>query len=213
MKCRCKKSEKIKRYNSIVEELRDNFKPRKKEGLKLAQSYKRLNNLKYYDRVKECGSLLDYNSSDKLVNANFCKNRLCPMCNWRRSMKLGTNLGKVVDYLKEDYRFLFITLTVPNVEGDKLSETIGKMQKAFTRLIFKNHVNIKKSVKGYFKAFEVTYNSKTRTYHPHIHAMLAVSHDYFCKSNKYYITKDYLLKAWQKEMNDPSIYFIWRNHG
>mgnify|MGYP002508425544 CR=1 FL=1 len=208
MKCRFKKPEKTKRYNSITEELRENFKPRKKEGIKLAQSYKRLNNLRYYDRVKECGSLLDYNSSDKLVNANFCKNRLCPMCNWRRSMKLGFNISKVVEYLQKDYRFIFITLTIPSVTGDKLKETIIKMQKAFTNLFSKNHVNFKKSIKGYFKALEVTFNNKTTGYHPHFHVIAAVNPDYFKKSNKYYISRDYLLKAWQKEMGDNSIKMV-----
>lgn len=196
------------KYETIEKELEQVFKPKKKDSIRLAQSYKRLKNEKYYSRVKDCGTLLDWNSSHKLVNANFCKNRLCPTCNWRRSMKLGTNLGKVIDYLKKDYRFIFITLTVPNVKGDSLKETIDKMQKAFTNLP-KNNINFRKSIKGYFKALEVTYNHQTKTYHPHFHLMCAVSHDYFDKTNKYYITKEYLLKAWRKEMNDPTIKVVW----
>lgn len=122
-------------------------------------------------------------------------------------MKLGTNLGKVVDYLHEDYRFIFITLTVPNVKGDKLKELINKMQKAFTNLM-KNNICFRKSIKGYFKAFEFTFNQKLRSYHPHFHVLAAVKPDYFNKSNKYYISHDYLLKAWQKEMGDNSIKMV-----
>ena len=195
------------KYATVPGELAGNFKPRKKEALKLAQSFKRLNNLKYYDRVKNCGTLIDFNSSRKLVNANFCKNRLCPMCNWRRSMKLSMNVSKIVGHLEKDYRFIFVTLTVPNVPADKLSETINKMQTAFTNLQ-KNNVNIRRSFKGYFRSLEVTFNSKMHTYHPHFHAIFAVKPEYFDKSNKYYVTRDYLLDCWRKEMNDPTIKFV-----
>ncbi len=192
------------KYSTVLDELSGNFKPRKKESLKLAQSFKRLNNLKYYDRVKSCGNLIDFNSSKKLVNANFCKNRLCPMCNWRRSMKLGMNVSKIVEHLENDYRFIFITLTVPNVKADKLNGTVNNLQKGFGKLI-KDNVNIRKSFKGYFRSLEVTFNKKSYTYHPHFHVIVAVKPDYFDKSNKYYITHDYLLEKWRIAMNDQTI--------
>ena len=207
MKSFSSKKEVVK-YASVLDELSGNFKPRKKESLKLAQSFKRLNNLKYYDRVKNCGTLVDFNSSRKLVNANFCKNRLCPMCNWRRSMKLGMNVSKIVEHLENDYRFIFLTLTVPNVKADKLNDTISNLQKGFGKLI-KDNVNIRKSFKGYFRSLEITFNKKTHTYHPHFHVIVAVKPDYFDKSNEYYVTRDYLLEKWRIAMNDNSINQVW----
>lgn len=192
------------KYSTVLEELAGNFKPRKHEALRLAQSFKRLNNLKYYDRVKSCGTLIDFNSSGKLINANFCKNRLCPMCNWRRSMKLGMNVSKIVEHLENDYRFIFVTLTVPSVKADKLNETINNLQTGFCKLM-KDNVNIRRSFKGYFRALEITFNGKMHTYHPHFHVIFAVKPDYFDKSNKYYVTHDYLLEKWRKAMNDNSI--------
>lgn len=191
------------KYSTVSEELSKNFKPRKTESIKLAQSFKRLGS-KYYKNVRNCGTLLDYNSSHKLVNANFCKNRLCPMCNWRRSMKLGVNVSKVVEHLEKNYRFIFVTLTVPNVPASQLNSTVNKLQKGFSKLI-KDNVNIRKSFKGYFRALEITYNKKSNTYHPHFHAIVAVEPDYFDKSNKYYVSHSYLLEKWRIAMNDPSI--------
>lgn len=209
MKCLSKKrrassKRKAVKYATVIEELAGNFMPRKKESLKLAQSFKRLNNLKYYDKVKNCGTLIDFNSSRKLVNANFCKNRLCLMCNWRRSMKLGMNVSKIVEHIENDYRFIFLTLTVPNVKADKLNDTINKLQKGFTNLINHN-ASIKRSFKGYFRSLEITFNKKTHTYHPHFHVIVAVKPDYFNKSNKDYITQQYLLDRWRHVMNDQSI--------
>lgn len=212
MKClsrkrRASSKRKAVKYATVIEELSGNFKPRKEESLKLAQSFKRLNN-GYYHKVKACGTLIDFNSSKKLVNANFCKNRLCPMCNWRRSMKLGCNVSKIVEHLENDYRFIFLTLTVPNVKADKLDDTINKLQTGFTNLINHN-VNIRKSFKGYFRALEITFNKKTHTYHPHFHVIVAVKPDYFDKSNKYYVTHEYLLEKWRHVMNDQSINQVW----
>lgn len=190
------------KYDSVPAELAGNFKPRKKESLRLAQSFKRLNNLKYYSKVKDCGTLCDFNSSKKLVNANFCKNRLCPMCNWRRSMKLGMNVSKIVDRLKSDYRFIFITLTVPNPTADKLSEVVDKLQKGWSTLM-KDYDRFRHSIKGYFRALEITYNKDCNTYHPHLHVICAVKPEYF--DSKYYIDFNYLRESWRRVMNDPSI--------
>ncbi|HAT4163561.1 TPA: protein rep [Clostridium perfringens] len=95
------------------------WKGKKLNNLELAESYKRLGLKKAY-RVKECGTLLSFKRIDeelkKLFKANFCKDRLCPMCTWRRSMKIFGQVSKVMDRALEDkeYRFLFLKLTVKN---------------------------------------------------------------------------------------------------
>lgn len=71
------------------------------------------------ERVETCGDTLRFirreDGSLRLYQAYFCKNKLCPMCNWRRSMKYSYQTSQIVDEaIKEQPkgRFLFLTLTV-----------------------------------------------------------------------------------------------------
>jgi plasmid rolling circle replication initiator protein Rep len=56
---------------------------------------------------------------------------------------------------------------------------------------------------GTFKALEVTYNSKAKTYHPHFHVLLAVNNSYFKGRN--YIKHSQWLELWRKATKDNSI--------
>ena len=167
---------------------------KKLKNLELAESYKRLGLKKAY-RVEECGTLLSFKIIDedlkKLFKANFCKDRLCPMCIWRRSMKIFGQVSKVMDRALEDkeYRFLFLTLTVKNCIGEELSSEIDRMFKSL-ELLFKRK-EVKGIVIGYFRGLEVTYNEECDTYHPHFHIILMVNKSYFKKSDKYLTQKDW----------------------
>lgn len=168
----------------------------------LSESYKRLNINKYY-RVAECGSFLEfrrYNNNDlKLHNANFCKVRLCPMCSWRRSLKIYGQVSKVMDKAMElhNYDFIFLTLTCRNVESKILSDTIDNLFKSFDRLTKRS--KFKKSIKGYFRALEVTHNLENDTYHPHFHVVLAVNKSYFTDV-KIYITQEEWTSLWKNSL-------------
>lgn len=167
---------------------------KKLKNLELAESYKRLGLKKAY-RVEECGTLLSFKIIDedlkKLFKANFCKDRLCPMCIWRRSMKIFGQVSKVMDRALEDkeYRFLFLTLTVKNCIGEELSSEIDRMFNSL-KLLFKRK-EVKGIVIGYFRGLEVTYNEECDTYHPHFHIILMVNKSYFKKSDKYLTQKNW----------------------
>ena len=51
--------------------------------------------------LKECGDTLVFVRNEKgkkrLHGANFCRNRLCPMCNWRRSLKMYSQVSQITD--------------------------------------------------------------------------------------------------------------------
>ena len=172
----------------------------------LSESYKRLGLKKTYS-VARCGTLLEFkrasiNGNLKLTNANFCKDRLCPMCSWRRSLKIFGQVSKIMDKVTEnkDYRFLFLTLTVKNCEGKELSKEIDRLFYAYKKLMLKSKVN--KSVLGWFRALEVTHNINKKsksynTYHPHFHIILMVNESYF-KNKGYYITQKEWVKMWQE---------------
>ena len=190
---------------------------KKINSLKLSESYKRLGYLKKAKRVRFCGSNLTYkvdlaNGSKKLFSADFCKVRLCTMCAWRRSLKVFGQVSKVMDVLcgMKKYNFLFLTLTVKNCNAEQLSSEIDKLFYGYKKLMLR--APIKRVVKGWFRALEVTHNTNRRsksydTYHPHFHVILQVNPTYFR-------TKDYLkhedwVKIWRDVMNldyDPEVY-------
>lgn len=173
---------------------------KKVNNLLLADSYRRLNNIPKSIRVEKCGTYLEFkryiqDKSLKLHKANFCKVRLCPLCAWRRSMKIFGQVSTVMDEATKDkdYEYIFLTLTLKNCSGYDLSETIDTLMYAFNKLVKRKR--FKEGIKGYFRALEVTHELETDTYHPHFHCILMVNKTYF--KNKEYIKQDEWTSMWQ----------------
>lgn len=197
------------------EEIEDKITPKKKLSVCLSQSYNRLN---YYNkslRVLNCGTYLEYQHivddnnnilSGKLHSANFCKDRLCPLCAWRRSLKIFSQVSQIMENINDNYDYLFLTLTIPSVNEYELIYSITNMMNAFNRLTKMRRFT--KAIKGYFRALEITrnnnkYSKSYNLYHPHFHCVLVVNKSYF-KSNEY-INRDLWLKMWQKVTDNKDI--------
>jgi plasmid rolling circle replication initiator protein Rep len=190
---------KHKKYNEILADLYD-------KALDIEptlMSHARLNS------ITDCGEILIYGETAdkkrKLTQASFCRDRLCPMCNWRKSLKMYQQVGAIVDLVEtwQPTRYLFVTLTIRNVTGKELSDAIDKLNKGFKRLIdgSKHHAKSKKFreyLLGYMKSIEITYNRRTDTYHPHIHAIIAVRPSYFRAG---YLTKIDWAEMWGDAMD------------
>ncbi len=158
--------------------------------------------------LRDCASYLlfdvDATGQKKLRRANFCRMRTCPMCNWRKSLKLFGQISRIVDLIlrgRKSTRFIFVTFTVRNCEAGELSETLNRMNRAFRYLAcngqtFSFATKFKKSLLGYMKAVEVTYNTAKSTYHPHIHCIFAVQANYFSGCN--YISQDGWVELWRE---------------
>ena len=181
----------------------NNWQQRKLSTLELAHSYQRLGYRKYY-RVLECSTFLEWRyyvelQEKKLINANFCKVRLCPMCAWRRSLKTFGQVSKVMNYVEEhyDYKYIFLTLTVKNCLDNELKETLDLMTRSFNKL--NQRKAFKEAVKGYFRSLEVTYNQKENMYHPHFHLILAVNKSYFTDTKTYLSQQDWT-DLWQQSL-------------
>lgn len=191
--------------NQFIDDFNKNekFYEKKTNSVNLSSSYARLKKFKKSDRIKYCGTFLEFNEySDntlKLKTANFCKVRLCPMCSWRRSLKTFGQVSKVMDYLDEhtEYEYLFLTLTVKNVSGTDLDNTLKHMSKSFSKLIKRK--DFKNAYKGFFRSLEVTFNKKNNEYHPHYHLILAVDKSYFNDSRKY-LSQDKLTQLWKQSL-------------
>lgn len=193
-------------------EIEKRFSPQRISSLILSASYKRLKMFSKSHRVANCGTFLEFahelltdgsfSPSGKLYNANFCRDRLCPMCSWRRSLKIFSQVSRIMDVLQVQYRFLFLTLTVPNCTGSDLPSVISFLFQSWHR--FSMLRPFRRLVSGYIRTLEVTRNSFNGSFHPHFHVVLAVPLSY-SKLSPLYIPHSEWLSMWQRSAQDPSI--------
>jgi len=158
-------------------------------------------------RLRSCGETIVYaenpGGGDPIsISAMRCGIRLCPSCSWIRARKIFQNVYYVItDKAFSGKQFIFITLTVKNVPGDKLSSAIKHINDGIRKLTSNRHMPFRKSFLGTFRAVEITYNRFRNDYHHHIHIMAAVEPGYFRKSNPDYISHERLLKLWKEVCN------------
>lgn len=188
----------------------------RKNGKEFDWRGKKIKNLYYADllkmlhftkaeRVNGCADELIFKVTDEgylqLHQVWFCKSKLCPLCNWRRSLKMSYQNAEIISKAikqQPNARFLFLTLTVKNVyDGEELNETLSAMTKAFNRLI--KYKAISKNLIGFMRATEVTVNDTDNSFHPHFHILLMVKSTYFKDSNNY-LSQDDWTGYWKKAM-------------
>lgn len=184
---------------SVQDEVSGRFAPKKALGMELSRVYELLSLYRRADRVAQCGSEIEFgilqDGSKKLVKANFCRDRLCPMCNWRRSLKLYSQVSQVMDVLESrGYCFLFLTLTLRNCPWDELPVAIQAFLSGWRNLYHEAPV-FRRSVHGTSRALEITVNHGARTYHPHLHVVLAVKPSYF--TSRDYISQAQWTQLWR----------------
>lgn len=163
---------------------------------------------KTLQRIHDCGNFIQSvltadESTGKVVKANRCMNRFCPICLATRSRKQGFALGVILETLREnyDYKFLFLTLTVPNVPGHELIKELQKQYESLKRFIQRKQ--FKNISKGYVRKTEITYNPNRNDFHPHIHMLIAVDENYFTREN--YVKQETWLEIWKRCKRDDSI--------
>lgn len=189
----------------VLEDKRFPWRERKEKTMLLYELYEKAGYPEYAARTRDCATFLQFNvyksGERRLRTANFCKLRLCPMCISRRARRSAWKLSQVLNMVEAEHgaKFLFLTLTMKNVPGDQLGDALGQLTKGWYRLMEQRQ--IERSVKGWFRAIEITRSGKQ--YHPHLHAILAVEPDYFSresrKSGKYLNQTD-LVDRWQKAL-------------
>lgn len=208
------------------------FRKKKEGAIMVAESYDRLS-VKYgskktgdatkfikhdhfkkrYKNISSCGTFLEYKvnketGEKKLNQANFCKVRLCPMCAWRRSLKIFGQVSKVMNVAldKTSNRFIFVTLTQKNVDAENLKIELDKIYKAFYDFVKRD--KIKRMSLGWFRALEVTYNFETGMYHPHFHVVFMVKNHYFRNKNLWLDHSDWQ-QLWKESLKvdyDPQVF-------
>lgn len=189
---------------ALEEEFRERWIQKKIDAGTLAEVYKCMGYTGRSIRVQDCGSWLefagpaDFSEKPKLHFANFCRDRLCPMCCWRRSLKVFGQVSQVMDLIGKQYRFLFCSFTMRSCSGEELHKVVDRMQKSWKP--FMKDPSIRKAFKGYFRALEITRhpeNKKEFEYHPHFHIIFAVNPSYFTDS-KIYISQRRMTYIWKE---------------
>lgn len=180
---------------------------KKKESLEMAASCRRIEkddpSFKFRAAMLErCGNYLEFHRAKStgektLAKANFCKYRLCPMCSWRRSLKIFGQASQVMEEAeKQGYRFVFVTLTMKNCDGVDLGSELTRLYSGTLSLL--RQKKYKAAVHGWMRVLEVTHNidlfdKSFDTYHPHVHMIWAVRRSYF---REHYVSQADLTDDW-----------------
>lgn len=172
-------------------------------------------------RLRGCAPRLFFSVLDedgkqrlKLHTAWFCRVRLCPVCQWRRSLKIYGQASEVVRaanaQVQGGYGWIMLTLTMRNVQGAILPQAISKMGKAWHRLIKLDAWQ--RVVLGTMRSLEITHNtdptsSAYDTYHPHYHILLCVRKSYF--KSRDYMSRDAWAALWQRALRVDYTPQVW----
>jgi plasmid rolling circle replication initiator protein Rep len=195
-------STKIKLLQDAKNGKENPWRPKKMKSRQSAHIMRMAGFEKRADRMDACANYLRFGECEdcghkKLLAAKFCQDRLCPMCNWRRSRKHFGQIMKVLHAAeaRRKLRYIFLTLTVRNIAGDELSKCMDDMVEGFNRLF--KYKAVDRPVVGYVRSLEITYNRAKDTYHPHIHVLLGVLPTYF---SDYYISQASWVSFWEQAL-------------
>ena len=191
----------------------DNVESKTLKRITIHKSYNRgtienliaLNQLRKASNIDSCATFIeiqkDLDNIERITRANFCRDRLCSVCAWRRQARfLATTepaLRKIDIETSGKAQYIFITLTVKNCIGKELKQNVSNILKAWDRLYKRKPFT--NMALGCIRSVEVTYNQLTETYHPHLHALVLVRNEYFQKEN--YINENKLSALWQHCLN------------
>ena len=156
-----------------------------------------------YGTILNCGTQLQFTKTNEngaavyhLTGANFCRQRICPMCQFRRAEKLFIQMFNVVKHLEGQYRFLHLVLTIPNCDtGGELVEGIKLLYASFSK--FYKYKEVKQAFKGCLRCLEISYNYENNSFHPHLHCLIAVNNSYF-NDTRVYLSYDKIRQLWTK---------------
>lgn len=157
-------------------------------------------NYRRSQRVDGCAEVLEFRVAQsgrlKLDRAWFCHDRLCPMCNWRRSLKHTAQIAQLLTVIRErgiKGVWLMGTFTLRNVAGSEIGESFSRYALAYRRMM--DYKAVKAYCLGAIRASEVTYNAEADSWNTHIHTLMFMRTNYF-KSG--YLTHDDWRSMWMR---------------
>lgn len=127
--------------------------------------------------IYTCSDLIDVavmadGTKRQLGTSGRCRDRMCPLCEWRLALarcgQLTETLRACLSYAPKTKAYL-ATLTVRNCAPEDLRKTCNLLLSGWRNLL---RQRITADWQGTMRSLEVTYNEQTRTYHPHLHALV-----------------------------------------
>jgi len=193
----------VKKYNSfVVFELYQHFAKKSK-----------------LQTLADCGTYLGFDLykhisqemyQKKLAHANFCRDRFCEMCNWRRARKYAIENFKLLKAIQSEnkVRYIFATFTIKNPLISDLRASVKQFNQAFHRMI--RTKRWRNSILGYIKAIEIPFQKTDKDYiNLHAHCLLVVPSVYFdFKNYDLYIKQKEFQEMWKKALRvdyNPSV--------
>ena len=189
-----------KSFKSQQEKIMKKVQIKKNQNSKIIQFLNSIDESIRANNIKDCATyvgITDIEGIAHIVKSNFCRERLCSICAWRRQAKFVAQMLPIMNYISRDYKFIFVTLTVKNVRYETLKQTIDNILYSYYKLTKRRR--FKRAWKGICRSLEMTYNSEEHTFHPHLHLLIAVEPSYF--KNENYISYEYLKSEWKDCLN------------
>ena len=150
---------------------------KKRKAEKMAEKMAKIGKHGRASRMSECAQIVAGGvcrdcGSFHIERTYLCRDRFCPVCNWRLSMKRFANMYKIVCGLRAAYpeaAWQFVTLTTENCRPADLKATIDEMGRAWNAIA--STKKFKEKVMGWARSLEITYNKRDNTLHPHYHIL------------------------------------------
>lgn len=151
---------------------------KKQKAAIIAQKMRKIGEINRAIRMENCSDYVKMETCNQcgtshLVRANLCRDRFCPVCKWRLSMKRFATMIGIVEALRRGYpesSWQFVTLTVKNCRPENLPETMDEMSRIWNSIA--SSKKFKAKVAGWARSTEITYNTKTKEVHPHYHVLV-----------------------------------------
>lgn len=135
-------------------------------------------------KVRSCSKSWLFDRYDRarvksLVRVNRCMDRFCLNCQALAADQRFLQYSPLLDSYAVDYDLYHIVFTVPNVDADRLADTVTLMLDRFSYLIrfFDGRKKIrnldfeKYGYQGAVRSLEITVSKKDGSYHPHLHTL------------------------------------------
>ena len=146
------------------------------------------------NNVYNCCRVVQTTPDGEIAKVYMCHDRFCPICMRAKSRKITNNVNDIIKSLPENQKYVFIGLTIPNIPGDCVRDAFKMMTSAFN--VVKTKWYREGHISGYIRSFEITYNRKEHTWHPHFHILAACDNELFSLAEKIQsdlkIKRDYL---------------------
>lgn len=135
-------------------------------------------------RVAHCGERLFYRfcaqcGARHIYSADLCRDRFCPVCSWRLSMRRFSVMVGLLDALRRSHprsEWGFVTLTVKNCSVSDLSAVLDQMSAAWNKIMRRR--GARDRFLGWARSLEMTWNAEAHEVHPHYHVLCLMAPGY-----------------------------------